>query len=238
MAWIPLPKKQRKSKNFPAAALFVSEETRERKDEHQEREIAHLIEMLQGVELFHAFNHAELQMLARRLRFAPFAAGEAMTREGAEAHWLYIITRGEGEVLVRSDDGIERHVARLGPGDFFGEIGLMLGISRTATVRAVKDTDCWRLDKTAFLDILQNRPAIAEQLSHAMARRRDMYADHGLTEPDGALPKSWTVVQTPSTKPPLPIGGLRPGTIYTFQVRAYGMLGWTEWSAPVTRMCT
>ncbi len=158
--------------SIPAAALFVSEETRERKDEHQEREIAHLIEMLVSVELFHVFNHAELQVLARRLRFAPFAAGEAMTRQGAEAHWLYIITRGAGEVLVRSDDGVERQVAKLGPGDFFGEIGLMLGIPRTASVRALQDTDCWRLDKAAFHDILQNRPAIAEHISHVVARRR------------------------------------------------------------------
>src|SRR4029077_12344315 len=83
-----------------------------------------------------------------------------------------IITRGSGEVLIQSEDGERRQVATLTAGDFFGEIGLMLGIPRTATVRAIEDTDCYRLDKEAFIDILHNRPEIAEHIAHVMARRR------------------------------------------------------------------
>jgi small-conductance mechanosensitive channel/CRP-like cAMP-binding protein len=158
--------------SIPAHSLFVTEETSARKDLHLEKETAHRVSALRGVELFHALTDKELRTLAERLRFAPFTAGEAMTRQGAQAHWLYIITRGSGEVLIHSEDGDRRRVALLQTGDFFGEIGLMLGIPRTATVRALEDTDCYRLDKEAFQETLHNRPEIAEHISHAMARRR------------------------------------------------------------------
>ena len=157
--------------SIPAHALFVTEEGQKRKEEHIDRELQARFEALRGVELFRSFNDEELRTLAARMRYAPFTAGEVMTRQGAEAHWLYIITRGSGTVEVAAD-GVEHRVTTLHAGDFFGEMGMMLGISRTATVRAVEDTDCFRLDKAAFNDIIGNRPEIAENISHVMARRR------------------------------------------------------------------
>src|SRR5512138_2481812 len=70
--------------------------------------------------------------------YTPFARGEAMTRQGAEAHWLYMLIAGEGAVRV-SKDGVEREVARLHAGSFFGEMSLLTGARRTATVVAVTD---------------------------------------------------------------------------------------------------
>jgi len=94
-----------------------------------------------------------------------------MTRQGAEAHWLYVITRGSGEVFITGTDGLRKTVAKLHTGDFFGEMGMMTGQPRSATVLALEDTECYRLDNAAFHDILQNRPEIAESLSHVLARR-------------------------------------------------------------------
>jgi CRP-like cAMP-binding protein len=95
-----------------------------------------------------------------------------MTRQGAVAHWLYIITKGEGEVSVAVEGDLSRKVATLRVGDFFGEMGLMTGEPRLATVTALSDTECYRLDKKGFEEILKGRPEIAEDISHVLARRR------------------------------------------------------------------
>jgi small-conductance mechanosensitive channel/CRP-like cAMP-binding protein len=158
--------------SIPANRLFVTEDSREKEVRHEQSELERRLASLRGVELFHGLTEDELQKLAARLRFAPFTAGEAMTRQAAEAHWLYIITRGAGEVIVTGEDQQRKRVALLRAGDFFGEIGLMLGVPRTATVRALEDTECYRLDAEMFRDILHARPEIAENIAHVMARRR------------------------------------------------------------------
>ncbi len=157
--------------SIPAQALFVTEETAEHKGLHQEKEINARVTALQGVELFHTLDRDELRMLAERLRFAPFVHGEAMTRQGAIAHSLYVITRGSGEVVI-TEDGLRRTVANLHCGDFFGEIALLTGERRAATVIALENTDCYRLDSEGVNELLHSRPEIAEHISHVLARRK------------------------------------------------------------------
>jgi small-conductance mechanosensitive channel/CRP-like cAMP-binding protein len=157
--------------SIPAHAVFMTEETEEHKGLHQEKEVNLRLKALQGVELFHTLDQDELRMLAERLRFAPFVHGEAMTRQGAKAHSLYVITRGSGEVVI-TEDGLRRTVATLHTGDFFGEIALLTGSRRTATVIALEDTDCYRLDKDGVQELLHSRPEIAEHLSQVLARRK------------------------------------------------------------------
>ena len=67
---------------------------------------------------------------------------------------------------------LSEKVASLGAGEFFGEMGLMTGEPRTATVIALTDVECYRLDKDAFKETLQSRPEIAEDISAILARRR------------------------------------------------------------------
>jgi CRP-like cAMP-binding protein len=130
------------------------------------------VQALKCVELFESLTDAEVRDLAPRLRFAPFTRGEAMTRQGAEAHWLYLITRGEAEVRVALDgSATSERVGLLHQGDFFGESGMMTGQRRTATVIALTEVDCYRVDKEAFHDILLRRPELAEDISRVMAKR-------------------------------------------------------------------
>jgi len=66
-----------------------------------------------------------------------------------------------------------------------------------------------------------------------------MYEVHwGVPGPGGAAPTTWTTIQVANARPGTPISGLTPGTVYSFQVRAFGKLGWSEWSDPVTKMST
>lgn len=159
----------------PEQRVNVVQKDREHAEEVADRELQRRVTAIRGVSLFAALNDAEMTQLARRLRYAPFAAGDVMTRQGDEAHWLYIITGG-GAVVYLESPGERREVARLGAGSFFGEAGLMTGAPRTATVVASHYTECYRLDKEAFEDILLARPAIAHDISQVLAVRQQELA--------------------------------------------------------------
>jgi small-conductance mechanosensitive channel len=159
--------------SIPAQSLFITEETESREERKRTEEIERRVEVLRSVELFHTLTDEERQQLAARLMDAPFVRGEAIMQQGAEGHRFYIMKKGDAEVRVTVDgDKLMKKVATLHGGDFFGEMGLMTGEPRTATVIAQTDVECYRLDKEAFNDILRRRPEIAEDISHILARRR------------------------------------------------------------------
>jgi small-conductance mechanosensitive channel/CRP-like cAMP-binding protein len=159
--------------SIPAQSLFITEESESREARKHKEEVEQRVEALQSVELFHTLTDDERRALAARLMEAPFARGEAIMQQGAQAHRLYIMKKGEAEVRIAVDgDKLTKKVATLRDGDFFGEMGLMTGEPRTATVVAVEDVECYRLDKEDFHDILNRRPEIAEDISHVLARRR------------------------------------------------------------------
>jgi len=158
--------------SIPAQSRHVIEETKKRQVREQKREIEHRLDALHCVELFHTMTDEELRELAKHLRYAPFSKGEVLTRQGAEAHWLYIITSGKVVVRVALNGMMEKEVAQLHSGNFFGEMSLMTGEPRSATVIALEDVECFQLDKEAFQGILVARPEIAEDISHILANRR------------------------------------------------------------------
>jgi len=157
--------------SIPAHSLFLTEEDELRAARKHDAEIETRSAALKQVELFQGLTNDERRALAARLRIAPFVRGEAMTRQGAEAHWLYLITRGDAEVRVSVDGRLSETIASLHAGDFFGEMGMMTGAPRSATVIALGDVECYRVDKDAFHDIVRSRPQIAEDISEVLARR-------------------------------------------------------------------
>jgi small-conductance mechanosensitive channel/CRP-like cAMP-binding protein len=157
--------------SIPAQSIFVTEDDERRRERKKTEEIERRVNALQKIELFYNLTDEERNQLALSLRAAPFVRGEAMTKQGAQAHWLYLIVEGEAEVDL-SIDGKTEKIATLGGGDYFGEMGLMTGEPRTATVVAKTDMKCYRLDKDAFKDILRRRPEMAEDMSCTLARRR------------------------------------------------------------------
>jgi small-conductance mechanosensitive channel/CRP-like cAMP-binding protein len=159
--------------SIPAQSLFVTEDDLSRRERKSGEQLKDRVTTLGQLELFRTLTEEERQSLAGRLRVAPFSRGEAITRQGAEAHWLYVLTRGDAEVRVSVDGrGTSERVATLHAGDFFGEMGMMTGEPRAATVMALSNVECYRLDKEAFNDIMHRRPEIAEDISQVLARRR------------------------------------------------------------------
>ena len=157
--------------SIPAQAIFVTETSQERSQAKLLRFDAERMEALRAISLFRDLPEDDLRKLADSLVRAPFSAGETMTRQGAEAHWLYVLTKGEASVNVKTGDA-SREVGRIKACNFFGEMSLMTGTPRVATVVALTDVECWRLDRDAFREILQRRPQIAEKIAGVLAARQ------------------------------------------------------------------
>ena len=139
----------------------------------RQRELLLRIKTLKRVDLFAQLTSEELRKLAEHLKYAPFAKGNVIARQGTPAqHWLYIIISGETEVYLDAPNGEKRILNVLSKGDFFGEMSLMTGAPRAASVIAKTDVECYRLDKESFEEILLERPAIADEVTHILVTRR------------------------------------------------------------------
>jgi small-conductance mechanosensitive channel/CRP-like cAMP-binding protein len=139
---------------------------------HQ-RELLRRIKTLKRVELFAQMSEDELHKLAERLKYAPFAKGNVIVKQGvAEQHRLFIIINGEAEVYLEKASGEKRMLNVLSKGDFFGEMSLMTGSPRRASVIAKNDVECYRLDKSAFEEIILARPSIADEVAQILVARR------------------------------------------------------------------
>jgi small-conductance mechanosensitive channel/CRP-like cAMP-binding protein len=138
----------------------------------RKREINRRLEMLRGVDLFSVLSEAEMTEVAERLQYAPFARGDIVTKQGGVAHWLYIIMFGEAEVRYEPGQAPAQLVGTLRPGQFFGEMALLTGDARSATVIAKTDVECYRLDRAAFQGLLLARPEIAEGMSKVISSRK------------------------------------------------------------------
>ena len=156
----------------PAAARFVSQDDPEHARRKREREAEFRMKAIESVDLFSRLSRDEKTRLADSARVVPFSTGEVMTRQGAAGHCLYILTRGEAEVRVAHTDGTESKVAELQAPTFFGEMALMTGAPREATVIASTEVDCLRIDKDDFRLIMTTRPEIAQEVSTILAQRR------------------------------------------------------------------
>jgi len=156
---------------LPAAALFISQEDGKAERRLQKAQSA-IVNALRGVELFSRLADGELMRLAESAKLTPFVRGEVATRQGATAHWLYVLSKGEVEVRVASEDGDERRVAMLKAPAFFGEMALMTGAPREATVIALNDVECLRIDKDDFREVIAERPEMAREISDVLAKRR------------------------------------------------------------------
>jgi peroxiredoxin (alkyl hydroperoxide reductase subunit C) len=125
-------------------------------------------------QLSRAFPQLDEQRLADvsgRAVTVRFPAGETVIEQGAPADRVYVITAGEADVLRVRDDGGEDRVSTLGPGEHFGEIGLLLEARRTASVRARTDLELLALNRDAFRELVVSAEgAGADVASIARAR--------------------------------------------------------------------
>ncbi len=156
---------------IPAHAVFVTEETSDRAQVKTSKQLERRKALVEKLELFSVLSPDERLAVAAQLKYSPFTAGEVMTRQSAAAHWLYLMEDGRAEVEVHVD-GLERTIAGLSGPNVFGEMSLLTGEPRSATVKAITDVECFRLDKGVVATLLERRPELAQQLAELLAKRR------------------------------------------------------------------
>jgi CRP-like cAMP-binding protein len=108
----------------------------------------------------------EIQLVAEAMRPQMFMAGETVTAEGAGGDGFFVVESGDGSVTV---EGEAR--GTIGPGDCFGEVALLMGSERTATIIATSDLHCYVMSSIDFRDIVESNPAIAWKFMQSMADR-------------------------------------------------------------------
>jgi CRP-like cAMP-binding protein len=140
------------------------------------------------VPLFATLTSEERATLAKTLHQRIYDKGEQVLRKGAVLNSLFII--GRGVLSVRAGESDEIDVLRFGPGDHFGEIGMLTGVPAMANITALTSTVVYELAKADLAPILETRPEIAHELSLALAERqaagRALTAASGLDGRDDA----------------------------------------------------
>lgn len=136
------------------------------------KEAQHVTSFLTSVDFLEALGPESVEMLARRARFQLFAAGEKICRQGEAGDTFYIIRSGRVGVEVRDADGevFLRH--EMSVGNYFGEMALLTGEPRSATVLAITDSELLMIDKEAVRDVMAANRQVEEVVSKVLARRQ------------------------------------------------------------------
>ena len=133
--------------------------------------LAPRVALLEALALFTASSRSVLERLAASATEQTVSAGIAVVEEGATADAVYVVEAGELEVTaVGESGGPARHLGTLGTGAYFGEIGLLAGIPRTATVSTCAPSRLLRIDGPAFLAALGDAGASSALVTGAAAR--------------------------------------------------------------------
>src|SRR5437660_8965264 len=133
-----------------------------------EREQESRVELLRSLELFAPLTDDETHALAAQLIGTPFGPGDIVTRQGEPSDSLYILARGQVGIFRDAAPGsspARQRLATLAAPAYFGEMGLLTGQARTATITAESEVLCYRLDKAAFEAIIHARPELADALA-------------------------------------------------------------------------
>ena len=135
-----------------------------RLDSHQEEVLA----ILRRTAIFADLTQSELIEILHILHERTFATGETIFTEGEPGLALYVVFRGEVEIGKANLQGKGR-LARLGPGEVFGEVSFLDGGARSATATATSRTDLIGFYRTEIMDLLQRKPLLASKILFALA---------------------------------------------------------------------
>jgi CRP/FNR family transcriptional regulator, cyclic AMP receptor protein len=129
-------------------------------------------DLLKGVDLFSALDDHQLETIAQMIIEKSFRKSDIILMEDDESSQsLFIIAKGEVKVVLTAEDGREAILASLKEGDFFGEMSLLDGEPRSATVRAVEDSRLLVIRREDFLAAMKKQPDLALTLLGEMSRR-------------------------------------------------------------------
>ncbi len=166
---------------FPRREIYVHDPAKdEHKTSHATRE-AEVVDRLRGVDFLAVLPKETLGRLATMTHSKVYAPRETVIRQGDPGDTMFLIVRGEVSVIVgRSGIGATSvaEVARLRVGGLFGEMSLMTGEPRAATIQAVSETELVVVGKDAFSAILAEAPELVAQMTRVLVERQEELESH------------------------------------------------------------
>jgi cAMP-dependent protein kinase regulator len=123
--------------------------------------------------LFASFKREALVEVLASTELRSYDAGDIIVTEGESGSSLFLIVSGVVKVFTRTEDGANLLLAELGLGDFFGEVSLLTGKPRTATITAHTDVTAIELERTSFDTIVGNHPEVRTTLEDFYRRRAE-----------------------------------------------------------------
>ena len=123
------------------------------------------VALIERIPLFAGLDGRELKAVAASLKDRTFAAGTTVVQEGESGLGFFVIESGTARVSVGG-----REVRTLGPSDHFGEIALIAGTPRTATITAESDVSCYGMTVWDFRGVVESNPSLAWKLLQSLAK--------------------------------------------------------------------
>lgn len=156
---------------FPIRDVTVREVSTDQVEAAREDLKREIVNGLREVELFKPLSDAQVEELAENSSKYAFSAGETLVRQGDSGDSLFIIISGEVEISVSDGSGRSSHLADLAAGDYFGEMSLLTGEPRSASVAAKRETEVIVVEKRGMSQLLEGESSILEPLSDMLDRR-------------------------------------------------------------------
>lgn len=153
---------------YPKRDLYVSDMPTRQFDGHQPSDLAAL---LHNIPLFRPLSDRDLAAIAGDMQRRHLEAGDTLVRQGDRGKSLFLLIEGLLDVFVDTEHG-EEQVGRIRPGECFGEMSLLTGERRAATIRTAVESIVYEVRKKAMRELMERRPALAEQLAMLLAERQ------------------------------------------------------------------
>lgn len=128
-------------------------------------------EILKKVPFFQTLGKESMDFIIDRLKLHEFEKNVDVVKIGDPGDKMFIVVSGMVDVLIRGADGAENKVAEIGPGNYFGEMALMTGEPRSATIKTNQTCEMFSLSKNDFDIILEKYPSISLSLGKIMSQR-------------------------------------------------------------------
>lgn len=128
-------------------------------------------EVLRKVPFFQTLGKDGIDFIVERLKFKPFEANALICKAGDPGDKMYIIINGEVKVVVTSEGGEENLIAKLTTGDYFGEMALLTGEPRSASVITTEGAEMFILNQSDFDVIIERFPSITLSMGKIMSQR-------------------------------------------------------------------
>ena len=145
-------------------------------------------DILSKVSIFSEMKKSDLETIASLARGQLFRPGETIIREGDRDGRLFVIVRGEVEVIKGLGRKTERHVRNLGPLNYFGEMALIDDLVRSASIVAREQTEVLILDQWNLRQEIERYPAMAFELLRMLSQRIRAIEKTIVDAIDGLLP--------------------------------------------------